>query len=574
VTEKSGDALRATGVVRVGFVGHRWSGDSDIDLQFLERRVEAVIEEIETAARSLSTAPQSNDSIEFRLITGLAEGADQLVSDRALQKGWQIQALLPFAVEEVVEDFTHAEAQGRFESLIQQADGVVRFNYAREPHTAQGHRAVGEYLLRSSDLLVAVWDGQPSRGVGGTAWSLERAAELGIPLVCIRIDRTDYPVTVLPVAPKSDSDSRPEAWGDELSAALRGLLPALQLSPDLSERKKRFNPGLAYPLFQLIFCGRKLRLSDILPRSGVGNRTWSHADPVSEQQARADAEANYYAQVYRSAVVLNYLFAALAVLMALMGLLIPEGKLVWICIELFLIIAVIINTNQGQKRHWHRRWLDYRQLAEYGRVFQLAAAAGCGFSPRVLGRENPVGVGRSAWVSSMIDAASRQLRPVSVDFSKGFVSDCKDRLLDYVSGQIEYHERTARISESMNHRLHVLGQVCLAGTILSCLFFLGAYAWMDGAPDAVTKTVTFLTAALPAFGASAFGLRAHLDLRGVARRSESTARALARLEREIASMSPTPLVLMNMLDALFENHGGEVRDWRLTFEERHLEIPA
>jgi hypothetical protein len=567
-------------------VGHRWGSQAEIDRELLQERIEIVLGMIESRATTPVSDEMEPEKCRFRLVCGLAEGGDQLASTVALQREWALQVALPFPEDEFVEDFADPDSVKRMRNLLGRADGVVRFNCSRASQRNEGHRTVGEYILRNCELLVSLWDGKPSRGVGGTAWTVERARDLGIPVLWIRLDQADYPAvldsgSVSPAAAEYSSNWK-HALSSALGRALRVAGEAVQqasnvepgLSSYLREPRKTFNPGFAYPLFQLLFSGRPLRREDFLPTSEASRSPSEHEGPICEHLVRADSQANYYAQVYRSAVVLNYLFAAMAVLMALMGLLIPAWKLLWITIELFLIGAVIVNTYLGQKRDWHQRWLDYRQLAERCRVLELTQSMGSWPSRNPTGDLSTEKVGRAAWVDATIFALSRRIPPSTLHFSDDFISDQRDRFSGYLSEQTSYHDRTAAVSELLNHRLHGVGQICLIGTILACFGFMATHALMDDVPSLVTKTVTFLTAALPAFGASAFGLRAHLDLRGVARRSEAMAGTLRDLETRLSRLPSTPLALMKAADLLGDSHVREVRDWRVIFEDRHLEIPA
>ena len=42
----------------------------------------------------------------------------------------------------------------------------------------------------------------------------------------------------------------------------------------------------------------------------------------------------------------------------------PHLKLEEAVLEMLITIAIILNAHIGTQQEWHRRWLDYRQLAE------------------------------------------------------------------------------------------------------------------------------------------------------------------------------------------------------------------
>ena len=90
----------------------------------------------------------------------------------------------------------------------------------------------------------------------------------------------------------------------------------------------------------------------------------------------ADAVGFHYAQVFRSAFVMNFVWAALAVVAGSASLLVHEmetqaafpGLGWWLehppALELLLIGAVVLNTIYGWMRQWHGRWVEAREVAE------------------------------------------------------------------------------------------------------------------------------------------------------------------------------------------------------------------
>jgi hypothetical protein len=46
--------------------------------------------------------------------------------------------------------------------------------------TEEAHTAASEAMLNDSDLLLALWDGKPARGFGGTADVVDAARRRGI----------------------------------------------------------------------------------------------------------------------------------------------------------------------------------------------------------------------------------------------------------------------------------------------------------------------------------------------------------------------------------------------------------
>ncbi|WP_449358546.1 DUF4231 domain-containing protein, partial [Alishewanella longhuensis] len=315
----------------------------------------------------------------------------------------------------------------------------------------------------------------------------------------------------------------------------------------------RWNFAVAYPLFQRIFLKRKLRISDIRlpdPEKELTNK-WAQeelkSDITSENNKnsfkvfsayfRADWLAVYYAQVYRSASLLNYSLAAFAVLMALMGLIVGDLKLIWIIIELFLIVSVITITHIGNKNRWHERWLDYRQLAESLRVMLELKPMGFNHhenSWRLVNTHQELPL---RWIDWYQGAISRTLDLPSKVLDSKTLSYFNVNLSRYLDEQSEYHSKNAYLSYKADHKLHILGNLCLYGTIGSCITFLFLYFTINELAFQSKLFVTFLCALLPAFGAASFGYRAHADFSGVCKRSNLVALQLKEISTELKQNS-------------------------------------
>jgi hypothetical protein len=97
--------------------------------------------------------------------TSLAAGADQLFAEILVAQGVPFTAVIPS------QDYEHAfasdAAQKNYLRLLQQA--AARTTLAFEPPSEEAFFAAGQHVVRCSEALIAVWDGQAARGLGGTA---------------------------------------------------------------------------------------------------------------------------------------------------------------------------------------------------------------------------------------------------------------------------------------------------------------------------------------------------------------------------------------------------------------------
>jgi hypothetical protein len=110
-------------------------------------------------------------------VSSLADGADQLFADAILRLGGSLEVVVP---AERHREALPAGSRLAYDRLLAGAISVERLAYRES--TAEAHMAAGRRLVDRSDLLVAVWDGRPSRGLGGTCDVVAYARERGVPV--------------------------------------------------------------------------------------------------------------------------------------------------------------------------------------------------------------------------------------------------------------------------------------------------------------------------------------------------------------------------------------------------------
>ena len=107
----------------------------------------------------------SSHSPSFTGVTSLAAGADQLFAEIVLENGGYLEIIIPF--EGYENTFAQREERERYLSLLAAAFTVEVLDNTRSKEEA--YLMAGERVVDRSDLVLAVWDGQPSAGLGGTA---------------------------------------------------------------------------------------------------------------------------------------------------------------------------------------------------------------------------------------------------------------------------------------------------------------------------------------------------------------------------------------------------------------------
>ncbi len=162
---------------RVAVTGHRPNRLPRSERPRLLTQLDAVMMELETA----------NPSRRFVLVSGLAEGADRLAAEAALARRWGLIAMLPFSRSRYLEDFPDPGARAEFASLIARADEVHEAPDADAYRDAAlPYAELGDRLIAAADTLIAIWDGEPAQGRGGTVDVMQAARAKPIPV--IRLD--------------------------------------------------------------------------------------------------------------------------------------------------------------------------------------------------------------------------------------------------------------------------------------------------------------------------------------------------------------------------------------------------
>ncbi len=150
-------------MVRIGITGH--SNLTDATAQLVASGLREILEE------------QRDDLVG---VTCLARGADQVFARVVLELGGTLEVVLPAA--DYRERKVKPDNAAEFDDLIAEAS-VHTMPFAESNRDA--YMAASEHVLSIVDKMVAVWDGGPSGGHGGTADVVEAARERGLDVTVV-----------------------------------------------------------------------------------------------------------------------------------------------------------------------------------------------------------------------------------------------------------------------------------------------------------------------------------------------------------------------------------------------------
>jgi hypothetical protein len=149
----------------VAVTGHRDLRPQDLDL--LRQQVRAIFSGMR---RRMPNTP-------LILLTGLAEGADQLVAEVAIEQDVLLAAAIPMPIDIYKEQMTE-EAQKKLDGLlalsmlqimIPLAGQTTQQLRTSEAARAECYEALARFLSHYGQSLIALWDGKSSQKRGGTS---------------------------------------------------------------------------------------------------------------------------------------------------------------------------------------------------------------------------------------------------------------------------------------------------------------------------------------------------------------------------------------------------------------------
>ena len=586
-------------LIGIGVTGHRLARLDAAVLPIIAMSLDGVLDAI---AEALS----AKDATSLRLITALADGADSLVADKAIARNWTVDAVLPFPRNDYAADFADGEARAAYEQRLAKSHAVLELPGSRAGDGGIAYERAGRVVLTQCDVLIAVWDGGPSRGRGGAAHVVAEAVLQGIPVVHVDATGVNPPLLLwdgLVEHSLGQQTVDTVARGDvsALPRLLRGLVEAPS-APDEAAMLARFGEAprgrwrllsLAYPLLLAVMGVRRLRLSDlrtplleqtdaVVPRlcgekSGFGADFGARlAAVLAPRFVRADANASAVAQLFRSGYVVNFSFAALAVVLSLLGLALPGStKPALVVLEVGVIAVILLLTRGGNRAGWHRRWLDNRHLAERLRCLAISSQLG-DLDLRADAAKRP------GWVGWFVRATARELGLPNARVDEVYLGFVRQGLYALIDEQVAYLKAEAHRMHRLEHRLHLLGTSLFGATAAVCLFVL-IFKFADKmASSVMLETIahpllivaTIATAGLPSIGAAIYGIRMQGDFAGTAERSEGLAQALTGLRAVIDDDDREFDTLTRRIRRASDLLTEDLASWLQTYHARPLALPG
>ncbi|UHQ19116.1 hypothetical protein LVB87_13120 [Lysobacter sp. KIS68-7] len=451
----------------VGVTSHR-----DLDptqLPVLRDQVRAAFAELRERYPELSLV----------LLSALAEGGDRLVAEVALDFGARLVVPLPLPLSLYREDFASQTSKVAFDTLLAGAEVVSIACDEREldalrqvgPARDRQYLQAGLFVANHCHVLFALWDGRNESGTGGTAQVVRYY--LGGPV---------------PGARRATDNLRQMLAGDDDSLVL--LLPAHRMNGErnhvhengapqwcTSGAQRPFAAGMP-PDYDRIFLRMQAFETDrrtlddhVLPAASddVAERTWREADALA---------VRYQRRTQWAMRAIHGLAVAMGLALLLYSDLGAPDWMLWAFLALFAIGLAIAAA--AARHDWHRKYIDYRALAEGLRVQTFWRRAGltitgdAEFAHDNFMQKQDVELG---WIRNVMRQVG--LSPTSAPRDSDEAAHIVDEVVDAwvgrpgQSGQLAYYERKSVLRARHHVRTQRLGAACLwAGIAISVLLAL------------------------------------------------------------------------------------------------------
>jgi hypothetical protein len=593
---ESSSPPRPRQVVQIGVTGHRPNRLSPQVAADLPRQCEQVLKAIAgLVSRGYDPLLHAPEPPLLRILSPLAEGADRIAARAGLALEADLQCPLPFHADEYCRDFESAASRDEFHALLAKASAVFEVDGSRGDEEGAYER-VGRMVLEQSDFLIAIWDGEPAAGRGGTTQIVEEAVAQNVPVIWLHASEQKAPCILLAdesggceLHPLEELES---IFSSRFSRSNGNREPAFNLSHAYyAEKQPRFDPGRIFRIFRDLIASGSLRRGSwrvanfekssrdeweriIASSPGLPDDTRHYLlDRLCPHYAWADGLSAYYAGALRSSSLATSLMAAFAVLVPMVDYVcsrheIELGKFPAFT-EFSLIVIILAITWHGRRRRWHERWLNLRQLAELLRQYCYLAPLGCALAtppPPAHFRSGP----DHSWIDCMFRNIARDLGLAPAVVNHAYVSSVARLIADILEGQVKYHERNHETMNELSHHLHLIGTALFIGTLLGCVWHV--IFWE-------TPWLLLLATVPPAFGAAFYGIANHGEFSRSADRSLAMARELEALQstglhKALASPHESFAALRQIAEKIASVMIAETMDWSFVFRYRTLNLPG
>jgi hypothetical protein len=522
-------------IMRIGVTGHRTLPDEQIIHESV-KRVLIRIDEI------LISTPHA-----FIAVSPIAEGADRLVANDIIN--WpvpekknesKLEVVLPMPEEDYLQDFNTQESQEEFKNLLRLAITTQILN--KKASRSDTYNRAGQFVVQNCDVLIAIWDGNPAKGAGGTADIVEYARKAGRYIFWINSNNGEineegqFDTNLIKSINTLKEYNSEKLHHSDLSSAINTQYEYLEneaITVNLS-------PNLLEPLRE-----------HLLP-----------------QFVRADLLAQRYQSRYMKTGIAVYALATIAVATVTIQTLFYAGHPEILLLEVAGMAIIIILLLISHKGEWHRKWIDYRFLAERLRAALFLSIANIECEPPKPLSHLSISHQPDEW---MVRAFTWIWKQPHINHNVPFEPMKKFLSKAWINDQISYYSKNSKFHKRMHDLLYYTGLLFFGLTFIAALFhFIGEFfPQFHFAPHRVLVSLAII---LPASGAALAGIRVHREHLRNAEQYNHMQYHLAEKCNQI-NEAKDMVELTDLLEGANEIMLRENQDWRVVFLFQKLEAP-
>lgn len=525
-----------------------------------------VLHRLSELLEEIRLQPQRNGpktKVRLRVLSGPEQHCNTLNDWAVIQTDVALDVIVPVSINECRAGTASEPLLDPWDALLSKADSVIVLD-GKPSVNNPAHHMAELTMLNNIDVLLTVGDPDPNQIYGLTKDLLEEAFRRDIPVIAVS---TEAPKLELIVRPKNSLGTR--KFADvipkliEPSLASTGLITNLALNdePQWLSRPRPTGTRWAYAAYPIL-----LWLVGVSKKRSKGP-TEPPPPPASilhEAFDWWDREANLAAQAFRSAVIVNFVLAALAVLLAAFSALVSEAKWLFVLAEVVTIALLLVNTWLAERRQWHSRWLESREVAELLRVSILLRQVGIG--------RGVVASDSSNWSRRYVCALERSTPPLSIDQSN--IETIAAGIEAEIESQSAWNKASAHRMHTAGHRIEKFGEILFIAVLGLAVGWLILWLANPYAAKSLKYWLTAFTAGLPAVATASYGIRIILDFEGIAGRAHRLGQTLHEALSQWRTTEPSAAALQAFINQATHTMLIDVNAWRLLAEGRKLAVPG
>lgn len=454
--------------LRIAVTGHRKLTATSALSAAVDQALDRIVAQLRPAIRN---------RCRLVVVTALADGADRLVAGRVLARpGARLEVILPMPEADYVTDFDRAHSLPEFEHLLGEASWLATM--PPSPTRQDAYLHAGRAVIDRADAAIAIWDGHPAAGKGGTGDIVDYLREEHRPWIWLPADGGQ------PVAENLDKLAH-VAW---LSTKDPDLARFCEFN-DARLDGRRFSATIEDFRQGMIDAGRTDLAAEVTKLL-----SWLQA-PL----ARAELLSRRFQSWYlRLSAILFALAAAAVCIVGAQLVFVPHVRSV-VAGEIACLAGILVGLEWGRRAHLQQRWLSARYLAERLRSAFFLALIGTeqqSSATAVLSGDVPV----ARWVGTAFDML--WIRRPQLDIDRASVKSLRDFLSQaWIDDQRSYFSTASKRAE----RNYFFSTRAVEALFVVSLAVAIVHVVLPGPEDWGKHVVSLLAVGIPACAAAMAG---------------------------------------------------------------------